>query len=458
MRFWRVAGVLLLLMCLLASGQAEETLQVSLQGKILQSQTLSEKSLEAANQILQRLTLREMTDGERERAELLIDGKVMWTIDRQEGEGCVFVTFSDTACYETTPDAPDALMLLTGQTEKEASPFFSMEAYGAAAPEIYPLMDSVVSPKRIQYETYLENTAASPFYDRYIFSPEQMNALWPKLMQKAWSFLYTDGTGKEGMKSLLDVAFVGDVNVKRLYDRQESDLGIQLSGNGMVQGTERKISLTFGYTKGKGGTYLLSAKALKGQDQFRVKATLKESIREEKETYVFNWETLKNLNGEKDEAAFSLNLARQKGQGKNNLSGTITWEKDGKIFTAKPELTEEASGTNGTVIVTVKEKKKQVLQAEIALQMKNGAAVPERKDTEIISLKGMTQEEAKLALHHEETVLMRALIYLMDDVPMEDRWLLTHDLRTDTWMTETAVPVPEKEEPGTEWMIEEEMP
>ena len=69
---------------------------------------------------------------------------------------------------------------------------------------------------------------------------------------------------------------------------------------------------------------------------------------------------------------------------------------------------------------------------------------PEYEST--VSLKDMDEETARAALLQEEMILLRAVKYLMNGLSEQERWILTHELRTDNWLDGPRVPVIEETE------------
>lgn len=247
-----------------------------------------------------------------------------------------------------------------------------------------------------------------------------------------------------------EVVFTGDVRIKRLYDTAGKELGIQLTGNGIFLGTERKISLLMGYTKGKGGSLTLSAKALKGKDNLKINASLKERIKEEETTYTLNCDFTHVLQGETKSGDFALTLKHAG----DAWSGKASWQQGNKSLTVEGSVLQGADGMQGNAIITEKEKKKVLFGAELLFQTEK-TQQPEERQVPMKDLSGMTQERVRTVLYPEEMTLMRALMYLLNDLPEEARWHLTHELRTDNWHTGDDVPVIND---GEQWIVEEDTP
>lgn len=428
----------------------EEPLQLTVNGRITESSRLSENGLNTLNKLLSRLAIRQMAYPDGERAALIIDGKEMWSVHRSDEKDATLVVFSDTQGYRTAADAPDALMLLSGTGRAATIPLFAPDAYEKSAENVYAILQTAAEPVLQKSSTTVQNAAASPRYDRYTLTAEQMNALWPGMVAAIQPYFDRDGGEKEAWQAVADVRFTTDVRVKRLYDAAGQDLGVQMTGNGVVLGTERKISLLMGYTKGKGGGFTLSAKALKGKDSLKINASLKEKTKEDGTSYTLNCDFSHVMQGETESGAFSLSLMEKPGA----WQGKAVWQQGNRSLTAEADIIIAPEHSQGNVTITAKEKKTVLFSAELqffaeSAPFQAAAQVPVR------DLSGMTQQQAKTALYPEEMTLMRALIYLLGDLPEEERWQLTHELRTASWYTGEEVPLADENE---QWIVEENAP
>ena len=443
----------ILLMCLwmlAASAGAETALQLTVTGKVTESSRLSDEGLNALNTVLSRLMIRQTAFPDGERAELVIHGKEMWSVERRVEEDGTVVVFSDMQGYRTAENEPDALMLLSGTGRDMHIPLFAPDAYEKCAGDVYDLLLTVAEPVQQKSSTAVQNAASSPRYDRYTLTAEQMNDLWPWMVAAVQPHFDQDGGEGDAWQAAAQVVFTGDVRIKRLYDGAGKDLGIQLTGNGEVLGTERKISLLLGYTKGKGGSFTLSAKALKGKDNLKINASLKEKIKDETITYTLNCDYTHALQGETQSGEFALTL-QQIGDAWN---GKAVWKQGNKTLTAEGDVLHNNAGLQGKITITSKGKKKILFGAELTLQTEN-VQMPEKAPVPMKNLSGMSQESARTILYPEDMTLMRALVYLLGDLPEETRWHLTHELRTDSWYTGDEVPVINEAE---QWIVEEDAP
>lgn len=444
--------ILATVFCLLAMGAAaEETpVQLTITGRIIKSSRLSEEGLQAANKLLERMAIRETVWEDGEKAEWIVDGVPLWWVHREKDDDGTLVVFSDVQGYHTAQDEPDVLMLLGGVGREIKNPLFSPDAYKNCAAEIFALLEEAVEPTPQKGSTTVKNAAASPRYDRYTLSAEQMNPLWPVLVQAARPCFDRDGGEREYWESAENVQFTSDVRIKRLYDAAGQDMGVQITGNGIILGTERKISLLMGYTDNKGGSIALSAKALKGKDCLKINGTLKETIRDEKTTYALTCDYSHVLGDEKQSGAFSLNLQKEK----EIWTGKAVLERENKTLTLETESRLTETGKQHTVVITEKEKKKTNIQAELVI-LESPAEVPLAAEVPVKELADLPQAKVRAEMYPEEMILMRAMIYMMNGLPEDERWLLTHELRTDSWHTGEEVPVWTEED---RWIVEEEIP
>ena len=205
-----------------------------------------------------------------------------------------------------------------------------------------------------------------------------------------------------------------------------------------------------GYTKGKGGSFTLSAKALKGKDHLKINASLKEKIKEDGTSYTLNCDFSHTLQGETQSGTFSLDLL----QTPDAWQGKAVWQQGNHSLTAEIDIISAAEHIQGDVAIASKEKKTVLFSAELAF-LAEEAPPQDVQQVPVRDLSPMTQQQAKAALYPEEMTLMRALVYLLGDLPEEERWQLTHQLRTDDWYTGPEVPVTDEKE---RWIVEEDAP
>lgn len=449
MKRWMILAICIWMFC--ASVCAEESpLQITVTGRITESSRLSEEGMQSLNSLLSRLAVRQTAFAGGERAELMVDGQAMWSVERKTDPLGTLIIFADHQGYRTAADQPDALMLLSGMGRDIKIPLVAPDAYEKSAADVYALLTEAAAPVLQKSSTTVQNAASSPRHDLYTLTAEQMNGLWPRMVAAAQPHFDRDGGEKEAWHAAAEVVFTGDVRLKRLYDAAGQDLGVQLTGQGVVLGTERKITLLMGYTKGKGGSFTLSAKALKGKDNLKIAASLKERIRDEESSYTLNCEYTHVLGEDKKSGTFTLNLENTQ----DAWQGKAIWQQGNRSLTAEGKLQSSADGTIGNVTVWEKEKKKVQFSAKLMLTMES-TQKREPASVPVLDLSGMTQEKARLSLYPEEMTLMRALMYLLNDLPEDARWQLTHELRTDNWHTGPDVPVPGEEE---QWIVEEETP
>lgn len=445
-------AMLACLMMLISGAVAEEApLQISVTGQILQSSRLTEEGLRIANRLLERLMIRKSAWEDGERAEVWVDGRPFWSVERRVNDEGTLVLFMDANAYHTQKGETDALMILTGQKRTESNPLFDPGAYAAAAGEIYALLDAQTQPVEKKNSTDIENAVSSPRYDLYTLTKEQLQSLWPQMVQAARPYFDRDGGEGELWQQAADVQITSDeVRIKRLYNKDGNDMGLQLTGNGLLFGTERKISLLMGYTPGRGGSLTLTARALQGKDNLKITGTLKERVGEEKTTYALSCEYSNRLQDETKTGEFTLNLENAQGV----WTGKALWESDGKTMQIEPALQKVGDAWQGALMITVKEKKNVQLQAQLDILTAPWEKA-EMPDVPVMEMTGMNQTQVTAALYPEEMTLMRAFIYLMNDLTDGERWLLTHELRTEDWHTGDEVPLADESET---WIVKEETP
>ena len=438
----------LLLGCLPACA-LEGPLKATVTGEILEADALSDESIAAANQMLGRLRLNLWAWPDGEKAQLQIDGKDMWQVETVMGEEENHTIFSGTTDYVTDAGETTALEVLTGQSG--AGGAIRPIAYFHFAQEFYSLADAVAEAKMNNGTTALGNAGESSRYARYDLTAEQMNDLWRQGMALFWPRVFPDGGYAALHDAFMQVEFTGDVRIKRLFDRQGQDMGLQLTGNGCVLGSERKISLLFGYTPGKGGSLTVSTKALSGKDSLKTTVSFKETLREEKNTFAFTLNHTSTLADGQNTFSAEGKMVQEgeKWTGEVELGG-----KDQVIWTLSPDLTVQEEKIEGRLEIGAKEKKKTRIRAVLQLKLEkaNQRTAPESRET--VFLTGKTAEETDAALAFEKLVMMRALKYLLNDLAPDARVLFTHEMRTDSWHTGPRVEVPEDTE--EQWIVEDD--
>lgn len=419
----------------------EGPVQAEIKGRLLQAEGLSENGLAAANALLQRLQLRMAAWPDGEKASLLIDDRDMWQVETVETAEEKHVVFSGDTCYVTGKEQPDALEVLSGS--EEAKVFLPAPvSWQETADKLFDILGQETFAAKTD-ATEITNARTSVSYDLYTLPAEQMNAYWPGIMDCVQASLLPDGGLEAVQKAASETVFTGDVRIKRLYDAGKQDMGLQLTGNGRVLGTERKISLLYGYTPGRGGSLTLSLRPVQGKDTTRIAVSLKENVRETKTVYSLALDYSNTLSGEKE--VFSVKgTCTKEGE---RLTGEVKYTApDGREWTLQPDVTLTEKKLQGTVEISAKEKKKKLFsfELEVLCTPAGERMTPEYEST--VSLKDMDEETARAALLQEEMILLRAVKYLMNGLSEQERWILTHELRTDNWLDGPRVPVIEETE------------
>lgn len=415
--------------------------QAEIKGRLLQAEGLSENGLAAANALLQRLQLRMAAWPDGEKASLLIDDRDMWHVETVETAEEKKVVFSGDNCYVTGKEQPDALEVLSGVEETKVF-LPSPVSWQETAEKLFDILGQETFAAKTD-ATEITNARTSVSYDLYTLPAERMNAYWPGIMDCVRESLLPDGGLEAVQKAAAEAVFTGDVRIKRLYDAGKQDMGLQLTGNGRVMGTERKISLLYGYTPGRGGSLTLSLRPVQGKDTTRIAVSLKENVRETKTVYSLALDYSNILSGEKETLSLKGTCTREG----ERLIGEVKYTApDGREWTLQPNVTLTEKKLQGTVEIGAKEKKKKLFSfvLEVLCIPAGERKAPVYENT--VSLKDMDEETARAALFQEEMVLMRAVKYLMDGLSEKERWLLTHELRTDNWLDGPRVPVIEETE------------
>ncbi|MBE5782757.1 MAG: hypothetical protein E7329_05495 [Clostridiales bacterium] len=416
-------------------------------------------------------------------AQIAWDDAPLLSIFTQAQPDFTLTSFSSSGqSYLTAPSQPDALALLAG--EKTSFPLIANlpQLYTQWAPALYPLLSEYAAPKKSKTTTSIKNATASSAYENYTLDADTMNAAWPRILNTLLPLLQDalqdqPAWYQEAEKLLSSLVFSGSCRFKRFLDKQDGDMGLQFTGNAALGGDVRKVTLFGGYTPDKGGFVSLALPAVKGKNNFKIsftgKITSKETKKETQKTLTLEGSYTRTMDGEKESAALTgscKNIIQQENgseawSGKFTVDTNLNGEKN--TWTLTPALSATDTGLSGTVDVRKKEGNTQVLKGQVILALTPEAQMPLPSAASALDLRLMTSQQARANLMGEMKSLSRLLLDWLDTLPKETRALLTHDLRTDSWMngewaplpSETAAPHapnPLDENYESPWIVEEE--
>lgn len=440
-------------------------------------ESLSDASLAVVNDWLSRmqiiLSIRETSARSQMQAEALMDGESLFSVTSQAQPAYTLTQFSPSGgAYLTSPGAPDALALLA-QAEEEM-PDFSLlpDAYLSWASSLYPLLSQHTSAKKSKSTTSIKNASASAAYENYTFKADDMNTVWPEILDTLLPVLesaladqpewYQDA--EELLRSLV---FSGECRFKRFLDKAGNDMGLQFTGNAARGDDVRKVTLFGGYTPDKGGYVSLALPAVKGKNNFKITLTEKLTRKNAQNTWTLEGTYNRTYDGKTQTASLKASLKNALKNGDETWSGKVTLESKENgvksIWTLTPALTFTDAGLQGKITVLQKVDGDQQMKANLSLNLRAAEETAAPTADTAKDLRGLDDAKARAVVAEELTGLTRAIMQMMAALPEETRTLLTHDLRTEEWMTAPSVPVlnedgvfVEVQEEESPWIVEED--
>ena len=421
---------------------------------------LSQQSLDIVNEWLAGLQARLYVQSDPlsgQGAEVLFNNQLLLSAWISASEGGQLTAFYPSGNgYLTSLDAVDALTLLAGgdRVADVPTPAALQAVFSLAAPRLYPLLGQFVSPRTVKESTSVKNALSSPAYELYQFKEAQFNEIWPLLLDDALlpamqTALAPWPLWAQRAETLLRGAvFYGDCRVKRLLDKNSEDMGLQFTGQ-VESGAsgKRKVTLSGGFTPGRGGTVSLSLPAVSGKNTLKFSMGGRLTSKDGINTLTLEASWSRSRNGESSSAALDGTVRNAVKNGDETWSGRITLStaqgKNTETWTFTPEITSGEEALAGTVAVQRKTGSAVTLKATVQMCLSPSRDEAGPEPTEILDLRGMDESAARARVLAESLPLSRVLVRLMAQLPDQERWLLAHDLRTDAWMNGPSAAVPE---------------
>lgn len=450
---------------------AADAVTLEIDGQIDALDGLADASLEAVNGFLSRtgaeITLNGNND-EGYRLLVRLDGQPALTVSAgADAEGVVTAFFPSDGVYRTETERPDALALLTGAPETEIRPLRLAEGYRQAAPALFAALAEFVSPRQVKEKTSIQYAVSSPAYELYTFPDGSLNAAWSRTAEQLIGALPSALGENSGMISqaeslLRSLTFSGDCRVRRYLDADGRDMGLQFTGRAGLEGDMRKASLTLGYTPGTGGSLEMSLPAVTGKNSLKITLAGRVTEKNGERTLTLSASRVRKTQDGNESASLDVTLKNAMGEdGQEHWSGkgTLTLDvgKKKTVWTFTPGLVCDRDALSGDVAVQRKEGSKTTLRATVRLRLAKAEAVPAPDGEGAVDLRGADDARARAAVMAEWPVLAGLTARMMATLPADVRARLTHDLRTDSWMTGPGA-VPLEEDPSQEdsWVVEEE--
>ena len=419
------------------------------------------------------ITVRAQRGTEEEKAYALLTFDAIDVLEAQTirtGDGTLTVFPGSGRAFRTEGGGFSFLESMTGD---EAFPVLSPDWEQALTFRLVPRFYEIISggaeePAAAEANVRIKNVGVSPMQTVYVLSADRANALWPGMTAffaagSSALLSYRTMAGENAAKGLENIIFTDTVTVTRLYDADGRDMGIKVSGRCRPgDGSERKLTLTFGFAQDSAMYFSLSMPSVKGNlsDRWelsvtrtatssRVAYTLdgRVSVTDSRGTVSLDLDgTLKETLGEKDEIT-----------GKVTLSGRVYGIRKG--WTLRPEITCDENGAAGNVRLTVSTAGETVTDLTVRLFLSPCGELVTAEYSGETDVTALGEEETENLLAREAMPLLRVWLYRMEALTYEERESLAHILRNDSWMNGpvAAGPPEEREAAGqdNEWSVEE---
>jgi len=441
-----------------------ENIQIELGASFDTLSPLSAESLAIVNDWLSRIRIQMSAQQSSQRSitqgALTMDGKEIFGVAIQQQPGYTLTAFSPSGgAYLTGPNEKDALSLISGGADIPLSLTAAADLYARWAPELYPLLGQLTVPKASKTTTSIKNSAASSSYENYTFKADEMNAAWPQILSTLLpaleeALIEHPQRYQEAESLLTNLVFSGECRFKRFLDKQGNDMGLQFTGNAAIGDDVRKVTLFGGYTPGKGGYISLALPAVKGKNNFKITFTGKLSQTSTQNTLSLESTFSRNLDGESYSSSMTASLKNVPKKGNETWSGKITLTEKQKgvtdTWTLTPALTFTDAGLQGDIAIRKKEGENTVLKGAVMMHMQPASSLNPSPVLAAKDLRGMKETQAHAVAAAELIPLTRAFMQLIAVLPEESRILLTHDLRTSSWMNGPVVPAEDTTDNTTE--------
>lgn len=450
----------------------KEGIQIELGATFDTLSPVSDESLAILNDWLSRIRIQligvENAQRTLTQARVTMDGAETFGVTIQENDGYTLSAFSPSgSAYLTTAGEKDALSLISGGASVPLSLTAAADAYAQWAPILYPLLETLVTPKSSKTSTSIKYATASASFVNYTFKADEMNAAWPQILSTLLPVLESaliqqPEWYREAESLLSKLVFSGECRFKRFLDKKGGDMGLQFTGNAALGNDVRKVTLFGGYTPDKGGYISLSLPAVSGKNSLKISFAGKVYKADTYNTLTLEGSYSRTLDGQTHSATLDASLKNTIKKGNETWSGKITLTEKQKdkndTWILTPELTFTEAGLQGNIALRKKEGETTALKCAVQLHMQQAEAIQPPAALAARDLRGMTEEKARAIAAAELIPLTGTFMQLLAQLPEESRVLLTHDLRTDSWMTAPSISPDEPESPAQESLPEETAP
>lgn len=225
----------------------------------------------------------------------------------------------------------------------------------------------------------------------------------------------------------------GTLTIKRILDKEEQDLGLQITGLIQVNGQARRLTL-FGGVAEKGLYLSLKLPATRGNDNLQVQLSfLTEGSRLKGD---WRYEAVSGKNRHRASGSITLTSALKEEveriTGKITGTSRVTGEAPASFdFFIRPEL--EARGDSLTGSLTLQELAGKKVRKEVVLHLTGQPApaiTPPLPMAEVVLAEAGPEELGSMARAVQQALIPLLTDFLMD-LPLDTRKLVLHDLGRD---------------------------
>ena len=429
---------------------------------------LTDDALSEVARLLARTTVT-LTEGTQDGASawrmgLFLDGDTLADIGGQTvPSGRLVRMLHSGGAYLTGAEERDAMTLLFGAAEAWPDVENGLSAFFAALPGLdETLAGEDVTVRDGRSATSIQNVGTAPSSRQYTLSGEALTMRLPRALEPlraglAAAFPTAPDRVRTWMDTLSGWVFEGDARIKRMFARDGSDMGLQLTGKAVAAEGEKakKITLFMGHQAEKGFYISLTL----GKDTWTARG--KQTGSEKQNTLAFSAASALQQGGKTVKASLEGSLKCVPGDGGERITGKITRvTRPGGVKTTlvlQPDVIVTEGGAQGEVRCTLNRKDTTVTDVTVTLEAAPAAApILPAESAAPVDLTGLSDTAALALAGREESVLSRLLIRALSGLSENTRAHLVHALRTADFMTAPVVPLTGETDSGDEWIVEEE--
>lgn len=416
--------------------------QLDLQVELMSSPDLDDLSLQALQQLAENISLQlNLAEGQHSQARLQVSGKPILAVEsRQAGDQQVLAL-----------EVPGSLDAVSYVSAAPSSPGQMLKIWDARLPSLKTAkqtLDALAQaalPPLMGYEQAIKAATPAKHVGQgasqlvYPLKKEDALAFWqqaaPSLKPLLWQLYSALGLSQDtSFKGFLDTCKpAGALTIKRILDREGTDLGLQITGRLDINGQIRQLTFFGGWSAA--GLYLsLKLPAARGSDNLEFQLALTR----EPEALKGDWRLKTAAGKEHLNASGSIALIAAQKSGRMTLTGNLKAElrfrgafTSVQTFSFKPLLALEGKQLSGYVHLVRQVEGEPAL--DLALQV-SGQPLTGIKAIETLStidLDTLTPAQLTLEQARLNQALVPALHSWIQGLPEQTQQLLLHDLGRD---------------------------